>query len=222
LTLTRRLTPVLFLFALAACDGSLFGSDRHDGQGPVADNTAPVISGQPPTKATVGRPYYFRPSAYDPDGDAIQFRAARLPSWAKLDAATGAVSGTPPAEAAGTSALVEIAVTDGELQTVLPAFRITVAPATKPTPDTSRSATLNWSPPLQNDDGTPLMDLAGYRVYYGDAPGNLSRWIGIANPAAVGTTVTGLTPGTWYFAVSSVNAAGLESLRSPAVAVALN
>jgi hypothetical protein len=31
----------------------------------------------------------------------------------------------------------------------------------------SGQATLSWDPPTTNVDGTPLTDLAGYKVYYG-------------------------------------------------------
>ena len=31
----------------------------------------------------------------------------------------------------------------------------------------SAEVTLSWDPPTTNADGTPLTDLAGYKVYYG-------------------------------------------------------
>ena len=34
------------------------------------------------------------------------------------------------------------------------------------------SATLSWTPPTQNMDGTPLTNLAGYRVYWGTSLGD--------------------------------------------------
>ncbi len=55
-------------------------------------------------------------------------------------------------------------------------------------------------------------DLAGYRVYWGAS----SRFytnvppVSPVSPAPL-FTVTGLAPGTWYFAVTAFNAAGQES-----------
>jgi len=34
------------------------------------------------------------------------------------------------------------------------------------------SALLSWNAPSTNEDGTPLTDLAGYKIYYGTATGN--------------------------------------------------
>ncbi len=36
-------------------------------------------------------------------------------------------------------------------------------------------ATLSWDPPTTNADGTPLTDLAGYRIYYGTSSGSYSQ-----------------------------------------------
>ncbi len=62
--------------------------------------------------------------------------------------------------------------------------------------------TLQWDPNTETD-------LAGYKVYYGTA----SRTYGA--PVTIGLqttyTVTGLTAGTYYFAVTAFNTAGLES-----------
>jgi ABC-type glycerol-3-phosphate transport system substrate-binding protein len=43
----------------------------------------------------------------------------------------------------------------------------------------SNSATLTWDAPTTNVDGTPLTDLAGYKVYYGTALGNYKVVIGM-------------------------------------------
>src|SRR3990172_13172687 len=48
-------------------------------------------------------------------------------------------------------------------------------------PAYSGQAVLTWTPPTTNADGTPLTDLAGYKVYYGTASGNYSTVIDAAN-----------------------------------------
>jgi hypothetical protein len=78
-------------------------------------------------------------------------------------------------------------------------------------------ATLDWTPPTENSDGTILTNLAGYTVYYGTNPGDLSQSVKISNPGLATYAVTGLTSGTWYFAVTSYSADGVESTRTTTV-----
>ena len=58
-------------------------------------------------------------------------------------------------------------------------------------------------------DANSETDLAGYKVYYGTAPGNYGTPITIGTQA--GYTLTQLAPGTYYFAVTAYDSAGLES-----------
>jgi hypothetical protein len=58
-------------------------------------------------------------------------------------------------------------------------------------------------------DANAEADLAGYRVYVGTASGTYGSPVDIGNVTAY--TVTGLGPGTYYFAVTAYNASGLES-----------
>jgi hypothetical protein len=80
-------------------------------------------------------------------------------------------------------------------------------------PHTVRAAetTLSWTPPITNTNGTPLTNLAGYRIYYGQ--GTLGQTIQVMNPAATSFVVNGLTPGTWSFEVTAYTAQA-ESARS--------
>lgn len=74
------------------------------------------------------------------------------------------------------------------------------------------SATLDWVAPTQNDNGTTLTDLAGFKVHYGTSPGTYTQTITVPNAAAVTYTVTALPAGaTYYFVVTAFNAAGVES-----------
>ena len=97
------------------------------------------------------------------------------------------------------------AVSDGKVSASLPAFTITVdQPAT-------RSVTLTWQAPTLNEDGSPLTDLAGYEVRYGQSPGQYSQTLPLPNAALTSVTVEDLAPATWYFAVKAVNSAGVQS-----------
>lgn len=75
-------------------------------------------------------------------------------------------------------------------------------------------ATLSWLPPTQNSDGSPLLDLAGYRVYSGRAATGLLPIVRVDNPGITVVVVDGLASGTHYFAVSAFAASGAESALS--------
>jgi hypothetical protein len=75
----------------------------------------------------------------------------------------------------------------------------------------SGSTTLTWQPPAANTDGSPLTDLKAFKVYWGTTPGSYSRSTQISSATARSYTVTGLSKGTWYFAVTALNAKGVES-----------
>jgi hypothetical protein len=79
------------------------------------------------------------------------------------------------------------------------------------------SVTINWTPPTENTNGTPLTNLAGYNIHYGTSSGSLSRKIAVSNPGIAIYVVSDLSPGKYYFAVAAVNSAGTESPLSAQV-----
>lgn len=81
-------------------------------------------------------------------------------------------------------------------------------------PEPTGEASLSWTPPTQNTDGSALTDLAGYRIHYGLAPGELTQTVLIAYPGWTRYTIESLTPGTYYFAVRAYTAGGTESEAS--------
>jgi hypothetical protein len=168
-------------------------------------NQAPTISGTPPTTISAGAAYNFLPTASDPNGQTLTFSIQNSPSWATFNASTGRLSGTPSSSNAGTFSNIIISVSDGTNRVSLPAFSITVSQAT------NGSASLSWTPPTTNTDGSSLSNLAGYRVTYGRTSTNLDQVVQISNAGVSSYTVTGLSSGTWYFAVKAYNSAGAES-----------
>ena len=172
---------------------------------PPAGNNAPVITGSPATAVSADKPYGFRPSATDADGDQLQFSIANKPAWASFDTATGTLSGTPGASTVGVYSSIRISVSDGTATTSLPAFSVTVQAATL------GSAALSWRAPSLNEDGTPVDDLSGYVVRYGTEPASLDAQVRIANPQVTSVVIEQLAAATWYFTVSAVAANGVES-----------
>jgi hypothetical protein len=70
-------------------------------------------------------------------------------------------------------------------------------------------ATLSWVAPTTNEDGTPLTDLAGYKIYYGTTSGTYTKNLDVGNVNTF--SMTGLQTGTYYFVATAYNTAKLES-----------
>jgi len=87
------------------------------------------------------------------------------------------------------------------------------AAASAPPPATG-SATLSWTAPTKNADGSPIMGLAGYHIYYGTDPNHFTQTVRIIGAGTTKYVVNGLSAGTYYFAVSAYNASGQESAKS--------
>ncbi len=177
------------------------------------DNHVPLLSGSPPTTVIAGQQYAFQVNAHDPDGDRLAFELYDGPSWLKMDVATGKLVGTPTPADVGIYRNFYVSATDGYARTYLPRFTITVLPAVNPgvRVPVDSAVRLDWEPPTENTDSSALIDLAGYRVYYGTAPESLDHRVEVASPGIASYVVADLSGGTWYFAVSAYNSAGVES-----------
>lgn len=175
------------------------------GSGSGTGNRAPTISGTPAATAQVGRPYAFRPTARDADGDKLSFSIVNKPVWATFDASNGTVWGTPTKANVGKYSNVTIKVSDGKATASLTPFAITV------TTSATRSVTLSWTSPTRNTDGTRLTDLAGYRVYYGQESRDYSGTVNVPAAATQSVVIENLAAGTWYFAIRSFNREGVLS-----------
>jgi hypothetical protein len=174
----------------------------------AAPNRAPTISGTPPTAVLQGNAYTFTPTASDPDGDTLTFSITNKPSWAAFSTTTGQLSGTPTAGDVGTTSGVVIGVSDGSLSASLGAFDVTVQAVA------SGSATLSWTAPTQNTDGSPLSDLAGFKIYWGTSQGSYPNSATLTNPGLTTYVVDNLVPGTYFFVATAFNSAGTESVSS--------
>jgi hypothetical protein len=168
-------------------------------------NSAPVISGNPPTSATIGEGYMFQPMASDADGDRLTFEIANRPDWANFNTTTGRLSGTPINNDSAFYSNIVISVRDGQMMSSLPAFTINVSQI--PT----GSVTLNWTPPTQNEDNTVLTDLTAYKIYYGLSEGNYTNQIWVDDAGLTSYIVDNLVPDTYYFVSTSINSNGIES-----------
>jgi hypothetical protein len=184
---------------------------------PSAQNKAPKISGKSASAISVGEDYKFQPSASDPDKDLVTFTIANKPKWAKFDATSGKLSGTPSAKDVGGYDAIEIAATDGHNVTPLPAFTLLVRNA-----DASEAVSIAWTAPTKYIDGATLTDLAGYRIHYGKESQNYENSVDISNASLTRFVLESLPPGKYYFALTALSGSGGESPFSEEVIATLN
>lgn len=80
---------------------------------------------------------------------------------------------------------------------------------------TLTSATVYWTQPTMNTDGTVLTDLTGYVLYYGTDPTLTVHASRIIPAPTLMTTVSNLLPNTtYYFSIASISASGGVGPRS--------
>ena len=202
---------VLMLAALAGCGGQ--GSIGAPAAAPAVQttnkSTQMSVSGTPQAAVSAGQTYSFTPSVSNASG-TVTFRIQNAPRWASFDAGTGQLSGTPQAGDAGTYADIVISVSNGHSTATLPAFTITVAEANS----SGASADVSWTPPTTNTNGSTLTDLAGYYIYYGTSAASLTQKVQVTNIGLTNYVISGLTAGTWYFAVAAYTTGGTQSSLS--------
>lgn len=93
--------------------------------------------------------------------------------------------------------------------------------ATPPTEAQARgTTTLSWTPPTENDDGTPLT-LTGYKIYWGSTEGHYPHSVTLDNPGLSRYVIEQLAAGTWYFVATALSADG-ESDPSNVVRMQIN
>jgi hypothetical protein len=210
-----RWTLIAIVLMLVGCGGgddapgapaaSQGASNPPSASAPPAASDSLMLHGVPATAASIAAKYSFKPTVTNTSGSELTFEIANKPEWATFSPTTGQLQGTPTAADVGTTSNIVIQVSDGTEFTTLPVFSITVAGVSV------GSATVRWMPPTQNTDGSPLTDLAGYRIYWGTAPDDFSNSTTIKTVGLTTYVVENLAPGRYYFAMTALNAAGRES-----------
>lgn len=202
---TAGLSIFMTLPLLSGCLSTAENVEAEPGNPQPPSNSRPTISGSPSSAVMVNEAYSFTPSASDPDGDSLSFSVANLPGWATFNSSNGRISGTPSPGDEGTYSNIRITASDGSLSASLPGFSVAVNTIS------TGAVTLSWTPPTENEDGTPLTDLAAYKFYYGTSPGSYTNQVRINNPGLASYVIDGLTPNTYYFVATAINASGAES-----------
>lgn len=218
------LVPLIVCLFVSACDGSdplsTDGTDTTDGGtsdggtgggnsggGGSGGGSNPgfSISGTPPQSILQNQFFIFVPIVNNPDDLDLTFSAINLPDWASLDPSNGRIIGQPDASDVGLYTGIQFSVSDGVNSYASATYSIEVVATATGT------ATLSWLPPTEKTDGSPLLDLAGYNVYWGTVQNDLSNSARIDNPGVTSYVIDELTPATWYFAATAFDMSGVES-----------
>lgn len=111
---------------------------------------------------------------------------------------------------------ISVSVTDSEGETSVETIQLEILA-------TYGNASLSWSIPTTNTDGSDLEDLAGFVIYYGNSVESMDQTIEVDNANAGNYLIENLTVNqTYYFAVAAKNTAGIESERSDVVSKAIS
>ncbi|MFC4260297.1 fibronectin type III domain-containing protein [Marinobacter lacisalsi] len=99
------------------------------------------------------------------------------------------------------------------------------APSSEESVSSGQTVSLSWLAPGQRINGEQLSyinDIDGYIVLYGQDPANLEQQVVVeCNSLNCGYDIQDLAPGTWYFAVQTVDSNGLISAPSQPVSRAI-
>ncbi len=206
--IATRITVLATLLTLGGCLSSGGGSESaQNNPPPPAGNTAPVITGSPSTSVVMDELYSFTPSASDVDGDSLTFSVSGKPGWLDFDTGTGELAGTPTLANVGSYPGIVVSVSDGSLSSSLPQFTVNVIQ------NADGSITLSWTPPTENEDGSPVQ-LAAYKFYYGTSPGNYSSQVRVDSPGITSYVLENLSPATYYVVATAISTSGAESAFS--------
>jgi hypothetical protein len=208
---------VVLALALAGCGGGSVGNPLNSAASLSTETSletpgALVLTGTPPAIVSVGDPYDYAPTVSQGSGP-VSFSIQGQPAWTSFNYQTGALAGTPTAADVGLSGEITITAFNSVNTVSAGPFAIQVVPAGGPGPNTG-SATLTWSAPTVNTDGSPLTNLAGYYVHFGMNEASLTQIIDLTDASVTTYVVSDLPPGTYYFAVSAYNSLGLEGAWS--------
>lgn len=215
-TVARCAALLITASILAACGQSspVSGNSTAAASAQPASSTPATatltLTGAPATSVIAGSAYTFQPSVSESSG-TVTFSITGTPAWATFNATTGALTGSPTSADEGTTGAITIIASDGRTTASIGPFTIDVTARGAPT---TGSATLSWVAPTHNTDGTPVTNLAGFRIYYGTNADALTQTIDVPGPTTTAYIIEKLAAGTYFFAVAAYTTMGTESALS--------
>jgi cell division septation protein DedD len=205
----------LVTVGLAACGGDEV-SNATDSADAVARTSTVGAASVTSSSSTTSQAAGVTASA-----DALT-AAATLPAASGI--ATGSVNRGPISSPSPVSEPGTVTKPTSPISTPVsnPVSTPTPAPTPTPTPTpSSGTVTVDWMPPTENTDGSVLTNLAGYEIYYGTDPNNLTKSVKVTNAGLTAYTMSDLASGTWYFAIAALSSTGAESTRTQMISTKL-
>ena len=84
------------------------------------------------------------------------------------------------------------------------------------------TALVSWIAPTENTDNSTLINLAGFKIYFGIFPGEYDNSITVSNAGLSSFLVDNLGAADWFFVVTAINSSGIESAYSKEVFKTIN
>ena len=107
--------------------------------------------------------------------------------------------------------IITATAADSEALSQQASIQFDVNPAADPT-------VLSWVAPTEYTDNSALLNLAGFKIYYGTSEGNLIHSVSINDPSVTSYQLDQLQSNTtYYFAVTAIDSLGIESDYSATV-----
>jgi hypothetical protein len=167
-----------------------------------APNEPPVASGQS-LQTPFETALAVMLSGVDPENDSLNYAITVGPVNGALSGVIPDLLYIPNADFSGDDSF-SFSVSDGEF-TSAPAM---VSIDVRPTP-----IFLVWDPPQENEDGSPLTDLAGHRIHYGTTSMVYDVVVDLGMEASFDLSSLPVGP-VYYLAATSYDGAGNESVYS--------
>lgn len=214
MTPPRSIQKLVLIMALACFGGGCLSGCGGGGGGGGASGTPGTASDQSGVSITITHPDASEidtsDEAMELQGTATSDAGVTSVSWKTSRGSAGAASGTSqwrtgaiPLELGRN--VVTVSATDSQNGVASKTIEIRR--------DSGRrgSVTLTWTAPTQREDGTPLNDLAAYRIHYGRMSKIYDHSLRLDNPGILTYVVEDLSPGMWHFSLTAVDSDGLES-----------
>ena len=191
---TKDLFSLLMLVPFLISVGCGGGSSANSAASAVSLLSMLVTPVNP--SVPVGNTRQFTASCTYSDGTSNDMTTQVTWRSSKTSVATVNSSGLATAVAAGTATIT--------------ASSGSISGNTTLTVTAAGTISLAWDAPTTNADGSPLTDLAGYKIYYGTAAGTYDHSIPVGNVTTY--PLTGLTQGqSYYLAVTTIDTSNNES-----------
>lgn len=100
-----------------------------------------------------------------------------------------------------------------------PTVQATSTPQTPNNVTLAGTATFHWVAPMQRSDGSPLTNLAGYKLYRGLTCTTQPTVVTISNPGLLTYQDTNVPIGSYCYSLTAYDTNGLESPKSPNINV---